>query len=299
MAVVRASKPHAAAPVKSAARRTAYGSEGSGHASTLLRRSHVPRLSRAMRRLRRGSYFNREQVAPAARLAGALTCKAQADRPVPRGLHPLHRQRVRAGPGRGRLARLAWPAARPLAQGAEPLRLPVAPRAPDPPQVRPEPVACLALEADLPAALHQSAARLCLRRCVKSPSRESAPHRHSGPPRLKRPGRKVELRLRPNDAAAAGSSDKPTDQSAPGWPIRSSPWRSRGVAPIDFHAGDVAIRVEAVPQHGMATIWDADVLIWAASQIVEARDRGAKPCRGFQRATRTRRKVGVATISER
>ena len=42
--------------------------------------------------------------------------------------------------------------------------------------------------------------------------------------------------------------------------------------PIDFRAGKVAIRVEAVPEHGMATIWDADVLIWAASQLVQARD---------------------------
>ena len=29
----------------------------------------------------------------------------------------------------------------------------------------------------------------------------------------------------------------------------------------------------------MATIWDADVLIWAASQIVEARDAGLKTSR--------------------
>ncbi len=29
----------------------------------------------------------------------------------------------------------------------------------------------------------------------------------------------------------------------------------------------------------MATIWDADVLIWAASQIVEARDGGLKTSR--------------------
>ena len=40
-----------------------------------------------------------------------------------------------------------------------------------------------------------------------------------------------------------------------------------------------AIRVEAVPEHGMATIWDADVLIWAASQIVEARDAGLRTSR--------------------
>ncbi|WP_171523521.1 replication initiator protein A, partial [Acinetobacter baumannii] len=44
-------------------------------------------------------------------------------------------------------------------------------------------------------------------------------------------------------------------------------------------AGSVKIRVEAVAEHGMATIWDADVLIWAASQIVEARDVGLQPSR--------------------
>src|SRR5438034_4002433 len=55
--------------------------------------------------------------------------------------------------------------------------------------------------------------------------------------------------------------------------------KSRRVAPIDFRAGTILIRVEAVPEHGMATIWDADVLIWAASQIVEARDTGLKTSR--------------------
>ena len=55
--------------------------------------------------------------------------------------------------------------------------------------------------------------------------------------------------------------------------------KSHRTAPIDFRAGAITIRVEAVAEHGMATIWDADVLIWAASQIVEARDRGAKPSR--------------------
>ena len=55
--------------------------------------------------------------------------------------------------------------------------------------------------------------------------------------------------------------------------------KSRRIVPIDFRAGKVAIRVEAVPEHGMATIWDADVLIWAASQIVEARDAGLKTSR--------------------
>ena len=51
------------------------------------------------------------------------------------------------------------------------------------------------------------------------------------------------------------------------------------VTPIDFRMYDITIRVEAVPEHGMATIWDADVLIWAASQIVEARDAGVRTSR--------------------
>jgi plasmid replication initiation protein len=55
--------------------------------------------------------------------------------------------------------------------------------------------------------------------------------------------------------------------------------KSKRTVPIDFRAGEITIRVEAVSEHGMATIWDADVLIWAASQIVEARDGGLKTSR--------------------
>lgn len=55
--------------------------------------------------------------------------------------------------------------------------------------------------------------------------------------------------------------------------------KSRRIAPIDFRAGDVVICVEAMPDHGMATIWDADILIWAASQIVSARDAGLRTSR--------------------
>lgn len=57
------------------------------------------------------------------------------------------------------------------------------------------------------------------------------------------------------------------------WPFFSLA-KSRRVKPINFRMGEVSITVEATPEHGMATIWDADVLIWAASQIVEARDAG-------------------------
>lgn len=62
------------------------------------------------------------------------------------------------------------------------------------------------------------------------------------------------------------------------WPFFSLA-KSRRVAPIDFGMGEVSIRVEATLEHGMATIWDADVLIWAASQIVDARDRGLSTSR--------------------
>jgi plasmid replication initiation protein len=55
--------------------------------------------------------------------------------------------------------------------------------------------------------------------------------------------------------------------------------KSKRIAPIDFRARTITIRVGAVPEHGMTTIWDADVLIWAASQIVEARDAGLKTSR--------------------
>lgn len=55
--------------------------------------------------------------------------------------------------------------------------------------------------------------------------------------------------------------------------------KSKRLTPIDFKLGKIVIRVEAVAEHGMATIWDADILIWAASQIVEARDAGLRSSR--------------------
>jgi plasmid replication initiation protein len=55
--------------------------------------------------------------------------------------------------------------------------------------------------------------------------------------------------------------------------------KSHRMQPIDYAVADVVIRVEAVPEHGMATIWDADILIWAASHLVEARDAGLRTSR--------------------
>ena len=44
--------------------------------------------------------------------------------------------------------------------------------------------------------------------------------------------------------------------------------------PIRFQAGRVTTHVAGTLAHGMATIWDADVLIWLTSQIVGARNAG-------------------------
>ncbi|TXT36753.1 MAG: hypothetical protein FD138_886 [Planctomycetota bacterium] len=51
------------------------------------------------------------------------------------------------------------------------------------------------------------------------------------------------------------------------------------VAPIEYHVGDVWVEVSANPKFGLATIWDADILIWASTQITEALDRGRTPNR--------------------
>ncbi|HLN33507.1 MAG TPA: replication initiator protein A [Gemmataceae bacterium] len=50
-------------------------------------------------------------------------------------------------------------------------------------------------------------------------------------------------------------------------------------APIDYHVGDVWVEVSANPKFGIATIWDADILIWASTQITEALDRGVNASR--------------------
>ena len=50
--------------------------------------------------------------------------------------------------------------------------------------------------------------------------------------------------------------------------------KGKRLVPILYEAGDVKVEVHAMLEHGMATIWDADVLIWAASQLVEAQNLG-------------------------
>jgi len=53
--------------------------------------------------------------------------------------------------------------------------------------------------------------------------------------------------------------------------------KSRRTLPIEYMSGNVYLKVEAVAEYGMATIWDADVLIWAATQIITAQNQGLSP----------------------
>jgi plasmid replication initiation protein len=58
--------------------------------------------------------------------------------------------------------------------------------------------------------------------------------------------------------------------------------KAKRVSPILYKAGGVEVQVYAVQEHGLATIWDADVLIWATSQILAAQDRGLPTSRFFR-----------------
>ena len=55
--------------------------------------------------------------------------------------------------------------------------------------------------------------------------------------------------------------------------------KRRRLEPIKYQVGNVWVEVSANPQFGMATIWDADILIWASTQITEALDRNLSPSR--------------------
>jgi plasmid replication initiation protein len=55
--------------------------------------------------------------------------------------------------------------------------------------------------------------------------------------------------------------------------------KAKRTTPILYEAGGARVEVFAVQEHGMATIWDADVLLWAASQVVEAENLGLKTSR--------------------
>jgi plasmid replication initiation protein len=58
--------------------------------------------------------------------------------------------------------------------------------------------------------------------------------------------------------------------------------KNKRTTPIEYEVGRNYISVTAPEKYGMATIWDADILIWAASQITEALSKGLKTSRFFR-----------------
>lgn len=52
--------------------------------------------------------------------------------------------------------------------------------------------------------------------------------------------------------------------------------KRKRLKPIEYTSpdGKVWVKVSALPEFGMATIWDADILIWAASVLTEMKQRG-------------------------
>jgi plasmid replication initiation protein len=52
--------------------------------------------------------------------------------------------------------------------------------------------------------------------------------------------------------------------------------KRKRVKPIEYQSpdGETWVKIEAIPAYGMATIWDADILIWAASTLNRMREQG-------------------------
>jgi plasmid replication initiation protein len=53
--------------------------------------------------------------------------------------------------------------------------------------------------------------------------------------------------------------------------------KRKRLKPIDYVSpdGKIWVKVAGHQDYGMATIWDADILIWAASALMELREKGA------------------------
>ena len=52
--------------------------------------------------------------------------------------------------------------------------------------------------------------------------------------------------------------------------------KRKRLKPIEYHSpdGEAWVRVQAIPDYGMATIWDADILIWATSTLNRMKQQG-------------------------
>lgn len=108
---------------------------------------------------------------------------------------------------------------------------------------------------------------------------------HSTITALRRSGRRrtTEIEASQPDVCIALPSDIPVrDQQD----LMERPFfslsKNKRTRPIEYRVGENYIKVTANEEHGMATIWDADILLWAASQITEALDRGLKTSRFFR-----------------
>jgi plasmid replication initiation protein len=53
--------------------------------------------------------------------------------------------------------------------------------------------------------------------------------------------------------------------------------KRKRLKPIEYTSpdGEAWVRVQAIPDYGMATIWDADILIWAASTLNRMKQQGS------------------------
>lgn len=50
--------------------------------------------------------------------------------------------------------------------------------------------------------------------------------------------------------------------------------KRKRLRPIEYESDGVWVKVEPHQNYGMATIWDADILIWAASALIDMKNRG-------------------------
>jgi plasmid replication initiation protein len=50
--------------------------------------------------------------------------------------------------------------------------------------------------------------------------------------------------------------------------------KKKRLKPIEYESDGVWVKVEPHQNYGMATIWDADILIWAASALIDMKNRG-------------------------
>lgn len=97
--------------------------------------------------------------------------------------------------------------------------------------------------------------------------------------------RRRDAKRRREDVLTAYPGDVPLRDEREGMSVPLvSLSKNRRTAPIEWTSGDGRkwVCVTANATHGMATIWDFDVVIWAISQVRAAKQRGQRPRRKIQ-----------------